>query len=117
MQAATGQVILAYLDEGEREHVLKDWREKAKRTLPRDLSLHLDRIRAKGVEQRKSYQVKGVVNVSRPIFGTSGHAVAALTVPFIERLHEPLTIGRVSERLGVACRLISEAIGSSATRS
>jgi hypothetical protein len=56
MQAATGQVILAYLDEGEREHVLKDWREKAKRTLPRDLSLHLDRIRAKGVEQRKSYQ-------------------------------------------------------------
>jgi DNA-binding IclR family transcriptional regulator len=113
MQAATGQVILAYLNPLDREQVLTEWKAKNKRIPPRDLTHHLKRIREKGVEERKSYQVKGVLNVSRPILGNAGCAVAALTVPFIERLHEPITLASVSEQLAVACSRISEAIGTS----
>jgi DNA-binding IclR family transcriptional regulator len=87
-KAASGQVILAHQPEFVREQILMRWKDHNQRQLPRDLRAHLAKIQAQGMEQRASYKVKGVTNVSCPIFGSDGSAVAALSVPYIERTDE-----------------------------
>ena len=54
--------------------------------LRRDLA----EIRARGHEIVDSFVVKGVVNISAPIVDHTGIAVAALTVPHIERFGEAI---------------------------
>ena len=36
-----------------------------------------------------SRRIRGATDVSRPIFGLSGDVIAALTVPYIERMDRP----------------------------
>ena len=40
-----------------------------------------------GCEIVKSLQISGITNISFPIFDYSGYAIAALTAPFLNRLH------------------------------
>lgn len=59
----------------------------------------LDRTRALGHERGASVWVAGVTDVGAPVFGETGWAVAALTVPFIRRAHSPTTIDHATEVL------------------
>lgn len=43
----------------------------------------LDQIRDRGYEMMPSAQTAGVFNLSAPVLGPDGKAIAALTVPFI----------------------------------
>ncbi|WP_434354843.1 IclR family transcriptional regulator [Parasalinivibrio latis] len=73
----------------------------------------LTKIRAKGYEQRKSYVIKGVTNVSVPLFDYSGYAIACLTVPYIEMLdaHEQLPLRDCRDALLKAAHYLSEQMG------
>ncbi len=84
MEASTGYVILAHQDEGHRERTLADWKHLTGRELPPDLSKHLARIQRQGYEEHPSYQVRGIVNISYPIFDERGSALCALTIPSIQ---------------------------------
>jgi DNA-binding IclR family transcriptional regulator len=114
MEAASGYIILAHLDPERRELVLAEWSKESGKKPPRDLDIHLRRIRAAGCEKRASYLVKGVVNISFPIFDDRGLAVGAITVPFLQYT-EPLK-GRdaVMESLRKAAVEITAAIGGRA---
>lgn len=112
MEAATGQVILAHLDKEHRQRVLSEWQKETGEKIPADLSGHLERIRRRGYEKRSSYQIKGVTNISTPIMGEGNRAVAALTVPFIERLRAPVLMPEAEKLLLEACREISAGIGA-----
>ena len=46
-----------------------------------------DKIKKDGCEIVKSLQISGITNISFPIFDYSGYAIAALTSPFLNRLH------------------------------
>jgi DNA-binding IclR family transcriptional regulator len=110
MAAASGYVILAHQKEEQRERTLADWVRDTGKALPRDLKAHLSRIRDAGYEKRESYVVKGVVNISFPIFDDRGSALGALTIPCIQAF-DGLAIDDLVKPLGEAAREITSAIG------
>ena len=116
MHAATGHVILACQTEAARGRVLEEWARETKRKKPADLDSHLAKIHRRGHERRPSYQVEGVVNVSFPIFGAQGEPIAGLTVPYVKRTEDRVSISDVVRVLGEASREMSEALGASMPR-
>ena len=58
-------------------------------------------------------QVRGLYAVSFPILDAQGRAIAALTVPYAERLDQiqRKSIPEVTEALGLAARTLSARIG------
>jgi DNA-binding IclR family transcriptional regulator len=113
MESASGYVILAHQSASVRDRILSEWSRETGKKLPSDLSTHLARIRKAGHERRRSYQVKGVVNLSFPIVDTRGSALAALTVPYIQHAVGSVPIAAVTKLLGRTCAEISRAVGGS----
>jgi len=111
MEASTGYVILAHQDDEHRSRTLAEWKRLTGSELPSDLPAHLARIRRQGYESRPSYKVRGVTNISYPIFDGRGSAIGALTVPFIQHLDSIANVSEVSASLKKASREISAAIG------
>jgi DNA-binding IclR family transcriptional regulator len=84
MEAASGYVILAHQQPSQRERTLAEWTRVTGKKPPHDLESHLARIRKAGYEKRASYLVKGILNISFPIFDDRGSPLGALTVPHIQ---------------------------------
>ena len=112
MDAASGYVILAHQDAAHRERTLAEWHGlQPESALPEDLEVHLTRIQKAGLERRESYQVKGVMNISFPVFDDRGSAMGALTVPFIQRNDASASIAEVIAHQKEAATEITMAIG------
>jgi len=111
MLASSGYVILAHQSPAQRERTLAEWKRETGGKAPADLEKHLARIARQGYEKRASYQVRGVVNISYPIFGASGSAIGALTVPYIERNAKSATTAQVGSALSHAAAAIHAAMG------
>jgi DNA-binding IclR family transcriptional regulator len=111
MHAATGHVILAHLTQEDRARAIETWCLRNKAAAPSDLASHLAAIKKRGYEEKDSYQVKGVVNVSYPVLDEHGHAVAALTVPYIRRIGDTTTTVIVRQALKQASSQLSHGIG------
>jgi DNA-binding IclR family transcriptional regulator len=73
----------------------------------------LDSVRACGFASIASVQVRGLLAVSFPILDLQGHAIAALTVPYAERIdqRQRKTIPQVEKALGVAAHTLTARIG------
>jgi DNA-binding IclR family transcriptional regulator len=90
LTTASGRVLLAFQNEETRDrlmaHAIAAMTPKSK-----DLAApqHLAKIRRLGFEEMESTRIRGIHDVSYPVFDHRGHAAAALTVPFIERLDLP----------------------------
>jgi DNA-binding IclR family transcriptional regulator len=84
MEAGSGYAILAHQLAAQRARTLAEWSRETGKKPPRDLEVHLERIRRAGYEKRASYLVKGIVNISFPIFDDRASPLCALTVPHIQ---------------------------------
>jgi DNA-binding IclR family transcriptional regulator len=115
MEATTGYVILAHQDEEHRARTLAEWKRLTGDDLPADLHAHLERVKRQGFESRPSYKVRGVTNISYPIFDESGSAIGALTVPYIQLIDAVANASQVSAALKKASREITAAIGGRAS--
>jgi DNA-binding IclR family transcriptional regulator len=71
----------------------------------------LAKIKQRGFDERKSYEVEGVINISFPVLDDRGYGIAALSVPFLQRIGDPTTSSTVRRALGKAGSALSEAIG------
>jgi DNA-binding IclR family transcriptional regulator len=111
MEAASGHVILAYLPKAALERVISSWSQATNKTMPDGLHGHLEKIRKAGYERRASYAVKGILNISFPIFDDRGVAMAALTMPYIQHSESTLSASEVIEELRRAAADITAAIG------
>jgi DNA-binding IclR family transcriptional regulator len=111
MEAASGYVILSHLDDAQRERALAEWSRTTGKKPPRDLDVHLARIRKAGYERRASYLVKGVMNISFPVLNDRGSAVGALTVPYIQYTEPAKNADQVINMLRKAAIEITAAIG------
>jgi len=111
MEAATGHVILAHQRPEIRDRAILEWQRDTKKELPSDLEWHLANIRQQGFEERESYQVSGVMNISFPIFDDQGYAIAALSVPFLKRIKDQTTSDDVRSHLRQASQQISQEVG------
>lgn len=112
MHAATGHVILSHLTPDARERAIQEWAQETKKKKPADLEEHLAKIEKRGYERRASYEVNGVVNISFPVLNAQGDAVAGLTIPYVKRIQDTISIDQVVASLGRASQQISEALGA-----
>ncbi|MBN8998665.1 MAG: IclR family transcriptional regulator [Rhizobiales bacterium] len=110
----SGHVLLAFatpqirgMMEAEREDQAED---KAR---PDDFDRRLDDIRKRGYEMMPSVQSEAVFNISAPILGPNGTAIAALTCPFLPRIDRPNVPVRddVLKILLATTRELSQALG------
>lgn len=85
---SSGHVLLAFRDDEERARMLAAHTE-VEGELEIDasqLAAALADIRKRGYERMPSRQTRGITNIAFPVLGSSGYAVAAINVPFIERI-------------------------------
>jgi DNA-binding IclR family transcriptional regulator len=78
----------------------------------------LNTIRSAGYESIPSVQVRGLYAVSFPILDTQGHAIAALSVPYAERIDQSQrkSVPDVTKALGAASRILSQRVGGLAVK-
>jgi DNA-binding IclR family transcriptional regulator len=85
---SSGHVLLAFRDAAERERMLASHsRVEGENEVDRDqLKRLLDDVRATGHEIVPSRQMRGVTNIAFPVIGSTGDAIAAVNVPYLERI-------------------------------
>ena len=81
--------------------------------IPDDLDERLTQIRQRGSEVMPSQQTAGVYNLSAPILGSDGHALASLTCPYITPLPRSKTpdIAEAIVRIVETAEVLSRTIG------
>lgn len=80
----SGHVLLAFRAPEERQMMIaENARSNEKPELPQEFLERLDQIRVRGYEMMPSAQTAGVFNLSAPVLGPDGKAIAALTIPYI----------------------------------
>ncbi|KPA20290.1 Transcriptional regulator KdgR [Shimia sp. SK013] len=86
----TGRVLAAFRSDEDVEDLISQHRRAVgEPELDRaDFDGHILRIRTIGYEKMPSATTIGVTNIAFPIFGPSGHAAAALSCPFLERVDD-----------------------------
>jgi DNA-binding IclR family transcriptional regulator len=87
----SGHVLLAFRPSDERAMMIREYEgaQDGPAEQPPEFFARLDQIRARGYEMMPSAQTAGVVNLSVPIMGADGHAIAALTIPYITLINLP----------------------------
>ena len=86
----SGHVLLAFRSDEERRMMIA---ENAKSgevpPLTPEFLARLDQVRDRGYEMMASLQTAGVFNLSAPVLGPDGRAIAALTIPYITLVNVP----------------------------
>lgn len=111
--SASGRVLFAFQDAADRVRLIRECGGKPHSAESARFLEDLDRMKARGFEEIESTRVRGVRDFSYPVLDHRGAAVAALTVPFIERLDrkEADAHGALRRALGDAARRLSQSVG------
>jgi DNA-binding IclR family transcriptional regulator len=111
--SASGRVLLAFQDEETQALRIEESLARRPDHANPQIANILASVRAAGYESIPSVQVRGLYAVSFPILDTQGHAIAAVTVPYAERLDQSQrkSIPEVTEALGDTARTLSARIG------
>lgn len=111
--SASGRVLLAFQDIETRRIRIEECIKRRPNHADFQIGTILDTIRVRGFESIPSVQVRGLYAVSCPILDTQNRAIAAMTVPYAERIDlvHRKSIATVEEMLGEAAGLLSAHIG------
>jgi DNA-binding IclR family transcriptional regulator len=111
--SASGRVLLAFQDEETRRVRIGEAVQRRPDHADPQIETILQSIRARGFESLWSFQVRGLYAVAFPIMDTQGRAIAALSVPYAERIdqRQRKSIPEVTEALGEAARELSARVG------
>jgi DNA-binding IclR family transcriptional regulator len=110
----SGHVLLAFRSAEERALMIAEHEEPAEDLeAPADLEDRLAQIRARGYEVMPSLQTSGVYNLSAPILGPDGNALAALTCPYLAPLQRPKApdITEAIAKIVAAANVLTRTIG------
>ena len=126
LETSSGRVLLTFQNEKERNRRLERRRfymkiEKNNKVSRLDLKKienkysknTIHKILKDRCEVVKSLQIKGVTNISIPIFDYTQNAIAALTIPFVDRIirKDELSIKQVFNLLEVYGKKLSSEMG------
>jgi DNA-binding IclR family transcriptional regulator len=111
--SASGRVLLAFQEPGIMDLRIRESLRQRPEHADLDIVSILEQIKERGYESIASMQVRGLHAISYPIFDTRNRALAALTVPYAERLDQPQgkTVAHVEMALGRSARALSERMG------
>ncbi len=112
---ASGYVLLAFQDESTRRAILASHQEVEGEldVDPAQLAKIVRDVARKGYAEVQSRQTRGVTNIAFPIMGPTGHAVAVLNIPYIERIDKKVTpsIAAVKEMIRESAARLSLLMG------
>lgn len=113
--SASGRVLLAFQADETRQFRVEESVRRRPEHADIQIGTTLDLVRARGFESIPSVQVRGLYAVAFPILNTRGNAIAALTVPYAERIDlvHRKPVAMVEELLGIAARELSIRIDGS----
>ncbi|SEF07844.1 transcriptional regulator, IclR family [Burkholderia sp. WP9] len=111
--SASGRVLLAFQDKETRHFHIEESLKRRPEQVDPQIDGVLDFIKERGYESAPSVQVRGLYVVSYPILDSQNHAIAALTVPYAERIDQARrkSIPEIEEALGDAARQLCARIG------
>jgi DNA-binding IclR family transcriptional regulator len=111
--SASGRVLLAFQDLETRKFRIDESLERRPDQADPQISGVLDFIKQRGYESAPSVQVRGLYAVSFPILDSHNHAIAALTVPYAERIDQTRrkSISDIEDALGEAAALLCTRVG------
>lgn len=111
--SASGRVLLAFQDEETRKLRIEESLQRRPEQANVQIDETLASIRAAGYESIPSVQVRGLYAVSFPILDAHARALAALTVPYAERIDQVQrkSIPEVTEALRLAAHTLTRRIG------
>ena len=126
LETSSGRVILTFQNEKERKRRLE--RRKFYSRLEKTSKISFSELKQiekllskntmKKIEKNKyevvkSLQIKGVTNISVPIFDYTNNAIAALTIPFVDRIitKDELSLEKVKKLLINSAKLLSSEMG------
>ncbi len=116
----SGHVLLAFRPQPEREMMIAEHRRSTDKVSPsKEFFARLDQIAERGYEMMASLQTAGVYNLSAPVLGPDGKAIAALTVPYIT-LVNLAAAPDITQTIGLllaAAEKLSRLAGSDVTQS
>lgn len=84
--SASGRVLLAFQDERTRANWIKESALREPGHNMAEVEASLNAIAARGFEAAPSGQINGLFAISFPVCDLRGHAIAALTVPYADRV-------------------------------
>ena len=111
----SGHVLLAFRSPEERRMMISEHlRSTDKPPQSPEFFSRLDQIHERGYEMMASMQTAGVFNLSTPVLGSDGRAIAALSIPYITLVNAPKApdITRTIELLLAATEKLSQLAGS-----
>jgi DNA-binding IclR family transcriptional regulator len=116
--SASGRVLLAFQDEETMKLRIAESLERKPEQANTQIEATLTTIRNAGFESIPSVQVRGLYAISFPILDTQGHAIAALSVPYAERIdqNQRKSVPDVTKALGTASHLLSQRVGGLAVK-
>jgi DNA-binding IclR family transcriptional regulator len=116
--SASGRVLLAFQDAETMKLRMDESMARRPEQADPQMETILATIRQTGYESIPSVQVRGLYAISFPILDTQGHAIAALTVPYSERIDQSLrkSVPDVTEALRLASRILSQRVGGAAVQ-
>ena len=86
----SGHILLAFRSPEQREMMIAEQEDAGEElNRPEDLEERMTQIRQRGYEVMPSLQTAGVYNLSAPVLGGDGAAIAAITCPYIAPLNRP----------------------------
>ena len=109
--STSGTVLFAFQDAEVRRQWLKALSDSGTRYSRKRFLEQAEHIKAQGYAALASEAVDGVTDLSAPIM-QHGHAIGALTIPFVERRPAQITIKRTVEKLRNAVTDISGELAS-----
>lgn len=109
-RASSGRVILAFAEDQRLAELLARVPLPAAKT-EAQLRAELATIRARGHEITDSFTARGVVNIAAPVCDHTGHAIAALTVPHLERYDDPISFQTCARHVIDTANALSVSLG------
>ncbi len=115
--SASGRVLLAFQDGETRTHRIDESAQRRPDHADPQIHVTLETVKARGFESIPSAQVRGLYAVAFPILDRQSHAIAALTVPYAERIDQidRKSIVMVEELLAASARTLTARVGGAAS--
>ncbi|WP_375420126.1 IclR family transcriptional regulator [uncultured Sphingomonas sp.] len=111
-QSCSGHVILAFSAPARTAEML-DELSAVKGSSIRELKERIALVAERGYDRQPSPITYGVTDMSYPVLGLDGYLIAALTIPFLERIDgsQPVDMEAAREQLAAAAQTISTRLG------
>lgn len=113
MVSASGRVLLAFQDGETRKLRIEESIRRRPDHADVQINMTLETVKARGFESIPSAQVRGLYAVAFPILDRQSRAIAALTVPYAERIDQihRKSIAMIEDLLGASARTLTTRVG------